>query len=158
MSLCEAEAKNACGWELMVGRGAAEISGQTYTGSLATSWGVRWPSADDLNQAEREGGWAPQPQMLAGCSEGPRLTLSLVGANQPTPKDSADWPARETAGRQAHANPNPVSPVPRGCVPYPLLEPYRGKRKEQPSSDSELHFNWWNVLSSQNTPVVCTIN
>lgn len=37
MSLCEAEAKNACGWELMVGRGAAEISGQTYTGSLATS-------------------------------------------------------------------------------------------------------------------------
>lgn len=56
MSLCEAEAKIACGSELMMDQGAAEISGQTYTGSLATSRGVRWPSADDLNQAEREGG------------------------------------------------------------------------------------------------------
>ena len=139
MSLCEAEAK------IMMDQGAAEISGQTYTGSLATSRGVRWPSADDLNQAEREGGWAPRLQMLAGCSEGPRLTPSLVGANQPTPRDSADWPARETAGRQTHTNPNPISLVPRGCAPYSLLEPYRRKWKEQPSSDSELHFNWWSV-------------
>ena len=131
LSLREAEAEKAWGRELTVGRGAAEISGQTCGGPSATSRGARWPSPD-LSRAEREDGRAPRLQRLAGCSGGPRLTPSSAGTDQPTAKDSADGPARETAERQ-HRPPRPRLPRADGCAPCPPLEPHGERERNDPA-------------------------